>query len=85
MSAELAQDWREAPPALVTGRRVDLRRASAWIFALIVVANALAIIGLWVYGKNISGVHGWGDLWTSIGRLISNVPRNHIHTERFAL
>ena len=28
-----------------------------------------AIVGLWVYGKNISGVHGWGDLWTSIGRL----------------
>jgi predicted ferric reductase len=27
------------------------------------------IIWLWVYGKNISGVHGWGDLWTSIGRL----------------
>ena len=69
MSAELASDWRGTPPVLASGRRVDLRRASAGIFALVVVANALAIVGLWVYGKNITGVKGWGDLWTSIGRL----------------
>jgi len=62
---------RRRNTALVTSRprRLDSRTAAAWVFAVIVIANALAIVWLWVYGKNISGVHGWGDLWTSIGRL----------------
>jgi predicted ferric reductase len=41
----------------------------AWAFSAVVIVNAAVIVWLWVYGKNVSGVHGWGDLWTSIGRL----------------
>ncbi len=69
MSVELAQDWRDTVLLSARRRRPGFQTASAWAFTAIVVANALAIVGLWVYGKNISGVHGWGDLWTSIGRL----------------
>jgi hypothetical protein len=75
MIAELARDWRHAPTALAVGRRVALRRASAWIFTLIVAANALAIIGLRVYGKNISGVHGWGALHAASGARQSRPAR----------
>jgi predicted ferric reductase len=53
--------WRAA--------RLDRRALSAWLMATLVLVNALVIVWLWVYGKNISGVHGWGDAWTSIGRL----------------
>ncbi len=69
MSMGLAQNWRDS--RLVTARRrgPDSRTAPAWALAAIVTANALAIVWLWVSGKNISAVHGWGDLWTSIGRL----------------
>ncbi len=49
--------------------RLNFRTISALAFSAIIGVNALAIIGLWLYGKNISGLHGWGDLWTSIGRL----------------
>src|SRR5664279_5344278 len=69
MTVELARDWRGAEQLAPRRRRLGLRTASAWAFTAIIVVNALAIVWLWVYGKNISGVHGWGDLWTSIGRL----------------
>jgi predicted ferric reductase len=69
MTVELARDWRGAEQLAPRRRRLDFRTASAWAFTAIIVVNALAIVWLWVYGKNISGVHGWGDLWTSIGRL----------------
>jgi predicted ferric reductase len=69
MSVDLAQDWRSTELAPARRRRSYVQTASAWAFAAVIAANALAIVGLWVYGKNISGVHGWGDLWTSIGRL----------------
>ena len=69
MSIGFADQQRERALSRPRLRRLEYRTASAWIFAAIVVVNALVIIWLWVYGKNISGVHGWGDLWTSIGRL----------------
>src|SRR6185312_13113064 len=65
IAAESAKSIQRALPA----RQVLLRTLSAWIFWAILLVNAAAIVWLWVYGKNISGVHGWGDLWTSIGRL----------------
>jgi predicted ferric reductase len=67
MDIGIVKDARDT--TLVAPRRVEYRTASAWAFWAIIVVNALVIVWLWVYGKNISGVHGWGDLWTSIGRL----------------
>ncbi|HXT34094.1 MAG TPA: ferredoxin reductase family protein [Chloroflexota bacterium] len=69
MSIGLVNESRDTPLAAPRSRRPDYRTASAWTFAAILLVNGLAIVWLWVYGKNISGVHGWGDLWTSIGRL----------------
>jgi predicted ferric reductase len=69
MSIGLVNESRDAPLITPRSRRLDYRTISAWTFAAILLVNGLAIVWLWVYGKNISGVHGWGDLWTSIGRL----------------
>src|SRR5579864_1739611 len=69
MSIGLVNESRDTPVVIPRPRRLDYRTVSAWTFAVILLVNGLAIIWLWVYGKNISGVHGWGDLWTSIGRL----------------
>src|SRR6185312_7334564 len=69
MNIELAAESPESTLFAVPSRRTQFRTMSAWMFWAIIVINAVVIIWLWVYGKNISGVHGWGDLWTSIGRL----------------
>ncbi|HEY8283259.1 MAG TPA: ferric reductase-like transmembrane domain-containing protein [Chloroflexota bacterium] len=69
MNAELADNWRDTTLVAPRPRSLNFRAVSAWTFSTIVVVNALVIVWLWVYGKNISGVHGWGDLWTSVGRL----------------
>src|SRR5579864_8049722 len=69
MDIGLVKEQQDSALALLRPRRLDARTASAWAFAAILAVNAVVIVWLWVYGKNISGVHGWGDLWTSIGRL----------------
>src|ERR1035437_8289031 len=69
MNIEIAAESPETPLYALPSRRLRFRAASAWIFWAIMLANAVAIVWLWVYGKNVSGVHGWGDLWTSVGRL----------------
>jgi predicted ferric reductase len=69
MNIEFAAVSPESTLYAVPARRPHLRMVSAGIFWTIVVVNAAVIVWLWIYGKNISGVHGWGDLWTSIGRL----------------
>jgi predicted ferric reductase len=69
MNIEFAAQSSESTPYAVPSRHTLRRTVSAWMFWTILVLNAAVIVWLWVYGKNISGVHGWGDLWTSIGRL----------------
>ncbi len=45
------------------------RTATAWVLAAIVVANAAAIVLLWLSGGGVSAVYGLGDLATSAGRV----------------
>lgn len=50
--------------------RARSRRAlTGWLVASVVAANALLIVWLWYHGGNVTGVHGTGDLLTSIARL----------------
>ncbi len=62
------------PSAVRTGAtaraRSRSRRALAgWLVAAVVAANALLIVWLWYHGGNVTGVHGTGDLLTSVARL----------------
>src|SRR5690242_14826622 len=69
MQIGLIDEIRESTLFTPRPRRLTYRTVSGWAVAAVVVANAVAIVWLWVAGKNVSGVHGWGDLWTSVGRL----------------
>ena len=50
-------------------RRRGYRAATAWAIWAVVGANAAAIVLLWLRGGGVSGVHGTGDLLTSLGRV----------------
>jgi predicted ferric reductase len=51
------------------GRERGYRVAVAWVIGAVVAANAAVIVWLWLRGGGVSGVHGWGDLSTSVGRV----------------
>ncbi|HEY5198994.1 MAG TPA: ferredoxin reductase family protein, partial [Solirubrobacteraceae bacterium] len=34
------------------------------------VGNAAVIVWMWLHGGGVTGVHGAGDLWTSLGRIL---------------
>ena len=57
----------------ITSRRfgsvLTLRTAVTWIVLLVFLGNAAVIVGLWLRGGGISGVHGWGQGFTSVGRI----------------
>jgi len=69
MNMEMVAESPETTLSAHRPRSSRYRVVSAWTFWAILTVNAVVIVWLWVYGKNISGVHGWGDAWTSIGRL----------------
>lgn len=52
-----------------TGLRAGMRAFVARTVRLIALGNLLAIVGLWLYGGGITGVHGLGDAFISLGRI----------------
>src|SRR5581483_11847397 len=61
---------RAARPALAFPRRHATRSAlTGAALALVVAANAAAIVWLWYHGGNVTKVHSQGELLTSIARL----------------
>jgi len=62
-----------ALPTRTTDRRRARRRVHALAFGIavwaVVAANAGVVTWLWLRGGGVSGVHTWGDLATSTGRL----------------
>jgi predicted ferric reductase len=69
MIARLATDSKHAARIAPRPRRLNARTLPASICAAAIVINALIIAWLWATGNTFSGVHSWGDLWTSVGRL----------------
>jgi predicted ferric reductase len=67
------------PGALRVPRRASLfdpgsarSTYQSWISYLawtVLAINAVVIVWLWLYDGGVSTVHGYGDLWTSIGRV----------------
>lgn len=62
-----------APLVISAMRRITssltVRNAIAWTVSLIFLINAAIIVWLWLNGGGISAVHGWGEAFTSIGRI----------------
>jgi predicted ferric reductase len=54
------------PP--VTGRRMA-RTATRWVLGMVFYGLGEVIVWLWLNGGGITGVHDWGTLFTSAGRL----------------
>ena len=57
-----------APPPTLRPRS-RRRIAMAAVLWSVFLINAGVIIALWLSGGGISAVHGWGDLFTSVGRI----------------
>jgi predicted ferric reductase len=55
-------------PDLVRGRTVARRRLTSLALAVVVIANVVVIVWLWVHGGNLHP-RTWGDGLTSAGRL----------------
>src|SRR5437016_5554919 len=53
---------RRTMPVARGPHRRRSRTATAWALWTVAIANAVVIIGLWVRGGNLSGVHGLGPL-----------------------
>ena len=49
--------------------RSRYRMAMATALSAVAAVNAAVIVWLWLYGGGVSGVHGVGDLLTSLGRI----------------
>jgi predicted ferric reductase len=45
------------------------RSLTAGLFWAIALANSAVLVWLWLHGGGVSGVHDWGGLWTSVGRI----------------
>jgi predicted ferric reductase len=69
MIARLAADSKHRALSAPRLRHPNFTTLSAMACMAIAVVNALIIIWLWATGNTFSSVHGWGDLWISIGRL----------------
>lgn len=69
MDVELANGGREATLLAGGPRRLGYRAVTAGAIWTAVLANALAIVWLWLSGGGVSAVHNLGDLSTSVGRV----------------
>jgi predicted ferric reductase len=65
MSAAATAASPPADPVRVAGDR----RGIVSVLGLAFAANAAAVVWLWLHGGGITGVHGTGDLLTSVGRV----------------
>jgi predicted ferric reductase len=63
---ELVMQRAQAAPRTM---RLPARTLVAWVWWLVVAVNAGVIVWLWYRNGGVSSVHGWGDLWTTIGRI----------------
>jgi len=62
-------EWRGATPVARQPRPGVYRTATAGVLGAVVAVNAAVIVWLWLRGGGVSGVHGLGDLLTSLGRV----------------